>query len=180
MNFIQAFEAMKQGAKVKLPSWGGYWCWDSEKETIMMHCRSQDADKGQGPVLDIRETQRVEYTLQNILSDEWVVADEDNTPVLGGEATFSFGEALKYLKRGAKVARKGWNGKNQYIQLAANISYTTMDKAVINCSHEAIGNKAVAFVGTSGVQMGWLASQADILAEDWVFAGEQAFSYSLR
>lgn len=31
-------------------------------------------------------------------------------------------------------------------------------------------NMAVAFVGTSGVQMGWLASQADMLAEDWVFA----------
>ena len=111
MNFNQAFEAMKQGEKVKLPSWGGYWCWDAEKETIMMHCRTKDADAGQGPVLDIRETQRVEYTLRNILSDEWVVADETNTPVLGGMATFTFGEAIKYLKRGMKVARKGWNGK---------------------------------------------------------------------
>ncbi|MGE9977359.1 Thoeris anti-defense Tad2 family protein [Coprococcus catus] len=27
----------------------------------------------------------------------------------------------------------------------------------------------MAFVGTSGVQLGWLASQADMLAEDWVF-----------
>ena len=36
--------------------------------------------------------------------------------------------------------------------------------------HDAIGNQAIAFVGTSGVQMGWLASQADMLAEDWMFA----------
>ena len=36
--------------------------------------------------------------------------------------------------------------------------------------HDAIGNMAIAFVGTSGVQTGWLASQADMLAEDWVFA----------
>lgn len=43
------------------------------------------------------------------------------------------------------------------------------DKTIVNCDHEAIGNKAVAFVGTSGVQMGWLASQADMLAEDWMF-----------
>ncbi len=170
MNFNQAFEAMKQGEKVKLPSWGGYWCWDAEKETIMMHCRTKDADAGQGPVLDIRETQRVEYTLRNILSDEWVVADETNTPVLGGMATFTFGEAIKYLKRGMKVARKGWNGKNQYIELASNISYASPDGTIVNCDHEAIGNKAIAFVGTSGVQMGWLASQADMLAEDWVFS----------
>ena len=28
MNFKQALEEMKKGNKVKLPSWGGYWCWD--------------------------------------------------------------------------------------------------------------------------------------------------------
>ena len=67
MLFKEAFELMKKGMKVKLPSWGGYWCWNPEKETVMMHCRVQDTDKGQEPVLDIRETQRVEYTLQNIL-----------------------------------------------------------------------------------------------------------------
>lgn len=105
----------------------------------------------------------------NLLSDEWVVADEKNCPVLGGKATFSFGEAIKYLKRGMKVAREGWNGKNQYIQLAKGISYVGADGTVVNCEHEAIGNMAIAFVGTSGVQMGWLASQADMLAEDWMF-----------
>lgn len=114
--------------------------------------------------------EKVEYTLQNILSDEWVYVDSRNCPILGGEATFSFGEAIKYLKRGFKVARKGWNGKKQYIQLATGISYKTADNEIVNCEHDAIGNKAIAFVGTSGVQMGWLASQADMLAEDWVFA----------
>ena len=82
MEFKRALEEMKKGSKVKLPSWGGFWCWDPDKETIMMHCRPQDADKGQGPILDIRETQRVEYTLKNIQSDEWQIADESNTPVL--------------------------------------------------------------------------------------------------
>ena len=163
MRFDEALKIMKDGNKVKLPSWGGFWKWDSEKESIIMHTKD-------GEELDIRETQVVEYTLGNILSDEWIVADENNCPELGGEATFSFGEAIKYLKRGMKVARKGWNGKKQYIQLASGISYKTADNQIVNCEHDAIGNKAVAFVGTSGVQMGWLASQADMLAEDWVFA----------
>ena len=122
--------------------------------------------------MDIRETQSVVYTLQNILSDEWIIADETNCPQLGGEATFSFGEALKNLERGMKVCRKGWNGKKQYIQLATSISYKTANGEVVNCEHDAIGNMAIAFVGTSGVQMGWLASQADMLAEDWKFAEE--------
>lgn len=150
MTFKEAFEAMKHGEKVKLPGWNGYWCWDDDKQTIMIHCRPKDSDKGQG--------------------DDWMIADEKNCGILGGQSTFGFGDAIRYLKRGLKVARKGWNGKKQYIQLATGISYKTADGEIVNCEHDAIGNMAIAFVGTSGVQMGWLASQADMLAEDWVFA----------
>lgn len=168
MNFGEALEAMKQGKKVKLPSWGGYWCWNEDKQTVEMHCRPGNSDTG-NPVMDIRETQRVEYTLRNIISDEWVIADEENTPILGGVATFGFGDAIKYLKRGMKLAREGWNGKTQYIELASNISYKNVSGEIVNSDHDAIGNMAIAFVGTSGIQMGWLASQADMLAEDWKF-----------
>ena len=80
----------------------------------------------------------------------------------------NFGQAIEAIKEGKKAARKGWNGKNQYIQLATGISYKSASGEIVNCEHDAIGNKAIAFVGTSGVQMGWLASQADMLAEDWV------------
>lgn len=100
-------------------------------------------------------------------------AGNKNSQVLDGEATFSFGEAIEYMKRGMRVARKGWNGKKQYIQLATGISYKTAQGEIVNCEHDAIGNQAIAFVGTSGVQMGWLASQADMLAEDWVFAEQE-------
>lgn len=79
----------------------------------------------------------------------------------------SFGLAIEAMKRGKKVARRGWNGKNQHIELATRISYMTAEGVFVNVEHEAIGNKAVAFCGTSGVQMGWLASQADMLADDW-------------
>lgn len=80
----------------------------------------------------------------------------------------NFGEALKVIKNGGKAKREGWNGKNQYIELATNISYVNAENETINVEHNAIGNKAIAFVGTSGVQLGWLASQADMLAEDWM------------
>ena len=88
----------------------------------------------------------------------------------GEEMCMDFGCAMRELKAGMKMARKGWNGKSQYIQLATNISYIDADGNAVNVEHEAIGNKAIAFVGTSGVQMGWLASQADMLAEDWILA----------
>lgn len=78
-----------------------------------------------------------------------------------------FGLAIEAAKKGKKIARAGWNGKNQHVELATCISYINADHKIINVKHCNIGNKALAFVGTSGVQMGWLASQADMLADDW-------------
>lgn len=162
MVFEKALYLMiNEGKKVKLPTWGGYWYWDSAKKTIMMHTK-------EGRELDIRDTEDVAYTMGNAASGDWIIADEENCPQLGGIATFSFGEAIRLMKCGLKVARKGWNGKNQYIELASDISYRNPDGVIVNAEHDAIGNQAIAFVGTSGVQMGWLASQADMLAEDWV------------
>lgn len=85
----------------------------------------------------------------------------------------NFGEAIKLLKEGKKLQREGWNGKGQYIELATNISYVNSNKEIINVNHEAIGNKAIAFVGTSGIQLGWLASQSDMLANDWKVVEEE-------
>ena len=168
MDFSEALKQMKNGVPMKLPSWGGYWYWDPEKETIMMKCRDIDSDTGKD-LLDIRETQRVEYTLTNVLSDEWIPATEKNTTVLGGTPTFGFEDAIKYIKRGLKVKRQGWNGKNQCVALATHIGFELPDNTYVNPNHMDIGNKAIAFFGTSGVQIGWLASQADMLAEDWIF-----------
>lgn len=99
-----------------------------------------------------------------ILSDKYKNLKKEQREEL---KTFDFGRAIQFLKKGKKVQRNGWNGKNQYIELATNISYKNAKGETINAEHEAIGNKAIAFVGTSGVQLGWLASQADMLAEDW-------------
>ena len=83
------------------------------------------------------------------------------------KAGLSFGAAIEAVKAGRRIARKGWNGKGQYVELAGNVSYVEPKGKQVNADHAAIGNKALAFCGTSGVQLGWLASQADMLAEDW-------------
>ena len=162
MKFNEALKAMKEGHRVKLPSWAGYWEYDPNEDKIWMHCKG-------GNVLEIRETQRLSYTLENICSDGWVIAYEFNTPELGGVATFGFDEAIKYLKRGFKVTREGWNGKNQYVELGVNFSYYDPSGICEETHHRDIGGAALVFVGTRGRQVGWLASQADMLAEDWMF-----------
>lgn len=82
-----------------------------------------------------------------------------------------FEDALKKLKLGFKVSRDGWNGKNQYIELGTEISYRNSDGDMIVSTHKSMGNNAIIFVGTSGIHVGWLASQADLLSEDWKVVG---------
>lgn len=80
----------------------------------------------------------------------------------------SFSCALACLKEGKKIKRAGWNSKTQYIILAHMQTCVTATGISINDpEHENIGSKFLLFVGSSGYQCGWLASQADILAEDW-------------
>ena len=86
--------------------------------------------------------------------------------------TTDFAGAIRAVKQGCRCARKGWNGKGQYIELAKNISYDTEAWSLRHevLHHEDIGSKAIVFVGTHGRQIGWLASQADMLADDWYIA----------
>lgn len=160
MDFKKAYEALKQGADIKRKHWKGFW--RKEDGTIVMYCKD-------GRKLKITESEDIFFTIDGMMADDWEIVDGYAINDLS-VTTFTFGEAIRRLKNGQKVARKGWNGKQQYCELATNIGYVNANKEVINCEHEAIGNKAIDFVGTSGVQMGWLASQADMLAEDWCIA----------
>lgn len=161
MKFDRAFKLMKQGVKLKLPSWSGYWYWSTEKQTIIMHTKD-------GKELDIRETQIPDYTFSNIACDDWILADGQNCPELGGEATFSFGEAVEYLKRGYKVTRKGWNGKGMYLFKSPKMGCQMYEKYTgkeINDLQEFIVMKTV-----DDTLVPWLPSQTDVLTEDWIFA----------
>lgn len=162
MNFKEALKNMKKGIPMKLPSWGGYWCWDDEAKTIIMYTKDNQR-------LDIRETQMVEYTLTNVLSNEWISANGENCSILGGTPTFGFDYAIKYLKRGHKVKRQGWNAEGQYIMLidpyhnenfvlteTENILGTLYPYTAIKTNYNAI--------------VPWVASMTDMLAEDWMFA----------
>lgn len=78
------------------------------------------------------------------------------------ETGLSFGQAIEAMKAGKRCSRIGWNNR-QYIELATNISYKDSHGDIIN----VIGNPVIAFVDIYGVQLGWLASQTDMLANDW-------------
>lgn len=82
-----------------------------------------------------------------------------------GEMTF--GMAIEAMKQGCKVARKGWNGKSQYLTLGTEFTYVDCN-GKHDAVHQTSGRAAIIFHGTFGEQVGWLASQADMLSDDWM------------
>ena len=67
-----------------------------------------------------------------------------------------FGHALDLLKDGEAVAREGWNGKGMFLELQTPDAHSKMNLPYIYM-------KTV-----QGDLVPWLASQTDMLAEDWV------------
>ena len=81
----------------------------------------------------------------------------------------TFGEALDKCKQGARISREGWNGRDQYIEIASDIHYTNFHGERKIAAHLDVGSHCLVFVNPRrGIQMGWLASQSDMLADDWV------------
>ena len=91
-----------------------------------------------------------------------------------------FGMAIKALKDGKKVARKGWNGKGMWIVLMPALClppYNSQDtnRKVNDRTAKHIGEDSpldsqpyiAMWTALGQWQPGWLASQADMLAEDW-------------
>ena len=66
-----------------------------------------------------------------------------------------FSWALVALKEGDRVARAGWNGKGQWLALQTPDEHSKMSLPYIYIS--TVGGDLVP----------WLASQTDLLADDW-------------
>ena len=91
---------------------------------------------------------------------------------MNNNENLNFGEAIKALKNGKKVARKGWNGEDMFLflregrlitgvhpesEMVKGTGKTEFESRDHICMKDAEGKCVV----------GWLASQTDMLAEDW-------------
>lgn len=110
------------------------------------------------------------------------VPESENLP------TGSFGWALEAVKQGKRAARSGWNGKGMFIFLLNQSELTQADLAdgcyggylpagVVSLLQTKAHNLdvppvLVMYTATGSLQPGWLASQADMLSEDWVVFAE--------
>jgi Protein of unknown function (DUF2829) len=88
----------------------------------------------------------------------------------------NIGEAVQALRRGNRVARTGWNGKGMWLAYSPGVSALPAENfwAIPNAEYAA-SNGGTARVlpcitmktATGEILMGWLASQTDLLADDW-------------
>jgi len=95
----------------------------------------------------------------------------------------NFGLAIEAMKKGSKVARKGWNGKGMWciyvpgskVELRVNTPYYN---ALSNNGNEAVSSDPIEILphfdmwtinaeGRRAFLPGWLASQSDMDADDW-------------
>lgn len=90
----------------------------------------------------------------------------------------NFGQALEALKRGEKVTREGWNGKGMWLSLSCNGKREVAAENFWSPHNKEFAkqNGGSAIVqpcitmknAQNEIQMGWVATQSDMLAEDWL------------
>jgi len=86
----------------------------------------------------------------------------------------NFGDALHELKAGRRVARSGWNGKDMFIFLVPGSTFIVDRAPLLGIYPEGteINYHAHIDMKTADNQIvPWLASQTDVLAEDWLDVG---------
>lgn len=80
----------------------------------------------------------------------------------GQTQALEFGDVVHLLKIGKKLSRAGWNGKGMWLELQRPDEHSKMTLPYVYLNYPADAQN------TPGARVPWLASQTDMLAEDWM------------
>lgn len=148
MNLAAAIAACTEGKRVKLPEWQGYWFSSENKVKAFL------ADG-------------------SIAEDPWFDKYEGRTDFEITEGNLGFDFAIRALKSGKKVARIGWNGKGMWLEFIKATEYQIdgHNLPVNTAAPDGNVQSLLPFIcmkTADNKYVPWLASQTDVLAEDWV------------
>lgn len=167
MNYQDAITALEEGKKVKLPEWIGHWFMDENKNIMVL---TADCKVLNTPL-----------TNDYVNREDWEVTD----------GLRDFGGAIKALKAGRLVSRTGWNGKGMFLFIRPADVLTTgfipnvkslpdsvkkwIDKNLDDKWNQGesgltpvkFGEYICMKAADNSIVNGWLASQTDMLSEDW-------------
>ncbi len=82
----------------------------------------------------------------------------------------NFSDALDAIKEGRRVAREGWNGKGMFVFLVPGSNFTVNREPLVSIlgeGSEVTYRPHIDMKDAEGKVVPWLASQTDILADDW-------------
>lgn len=168
MKFNEVEKSLKEGKKIKLASWkNAYWYYDQENGVIMNHSEEDGST-------DVPTSALFPRDILWVMGNDWEVVGEETAAVPAD--TYSFGDAINFLKAGKKVARKGWNGKGMFLVLCpgSEVPADHMRVKPVKKFYQQEGRTSVIIAphidlkAADGTYVtGWLASQTDMLADDW-------------
>lgn len=168
MKFNEVEKSLKEGKKIKLASWkNAYWYYDQENGVIMNHFEEDGST-------DVPTSALFPRDILWVMGNDWEVVGEETAAVPAD--TYSFGDAINFLKAGKKVARKGWNGKGMFLVLCpgSEVPADHMRVKPVKKFYQQEGRTSVIIAphidlkAADGTYVtGWLASQTDMLADDW-------------
>lgn len=185
LTFDEALALLDKGNAIRLPEWEGYWfegVWkNGDPSQVLVFTKH-------GDILNTPHIQQHQHR------NDWQVADPEK---------LDFGFAVRALKNGKLVARRGWNGKGMFLflrpsdSLSAEFIVEKVKSLPQSFKNHVAGQFAwdsdaiekdngprkteIAFgayicmkAADGTIVNGWLASQTDILAEDWVIIQDKA------
>lgn len=85
----------------------------------------------------------------------------------------TFSEALERLKQGDRVARAGWNGKGMFLYLVPGSTFNVNRPPLLGIYEEGTEityRPHIDMKTVDGSCVPWVASQTDVLADDWELA----------
>ena len=96
----------------------------------------------------------------------------------------NFGQAIEAMNDGKLVSRSGWNGKNMFVYKTvgntvskdfipkfASLPQSVKDYLSAKGEDVVFHPSITMYTAQGEMQPGWLASQSDMLAEDWGIVG---------
>lgn len=164
MKWNECEAALDEGKKIKLASWKNAYWYKNEDGELINHF-----EEGQ----ELPTNALFPRDLLMVMSDKWEIVEEVKEPTVN---YFSFSEALVELKKGKKVARHNWNGKGMFLVLCpgSEVPADRMRVKGVKQFYKQEGHTAVKIAphidlkAADGTYVtGWLASQTDMLADDW-------------
>lgn len=83
----------------------------------------------------------------------------------------NFGQAIEALEEGKKVARDGWNGKGMFLVFTDILDYGVKDEVLSSLpqTESPVKGRCISMKAADNTLVfGWLASQTDMVAKDWM------------